>query len=156
DDPPPALVHHSGRARTGHEPRAVLVHVHHLEEVLVARVGVVDVVVERGVVHEDVERPEVRDRRLRARLGRLWIRDAGGDADRVTLPVGLLHGPLGTFLAGLGHDDLRALAEKPLRVGEADPLARARDDRDLVLQTTHGPPLGAASVPSLYARWMRL
>ena len=58
--------------------------------------------------------------------------------DRVALAVERLHRAGGALLDDLGDDDLRALGEEPLRVREPDALPGAGDDRDLVLQTSHG------------------
>ncbi len=97
--------------------------------------SIVDVVVERGVVHEDVDRAErgrASPRRSPASTARRRCRSARTSTS--PLPVELLHRGGGPVLVDLGDHDLGPFGEEPLGVREADALARAGDDRDLVLR----------------------
>ena len=115
----------------------MLVHRRDALQVFEARVEVVDVVVERGVVDEDVDGPERLHRFVHAVLGGVGVGDVGLDEDRVALALERFHRTGRTVLHDLGHDDLRAFGQEPFRVREADALPGAGDDRDLVLQTSH-------------------
>ena len=127
----------------------MLVHRGDALEVLEARVEVVDVVVERGVVHEDVDRAERLHRFVDAVLRGVGIGDVGLDEDRVALAFERLHRVGRALLHHFGHHDLGALGEEPLGVREADALPGAGDDRDLVLEASHG-------FPYFFRRAMRL
>ena len=137
DDAPVALLRHDRRRGLPHQPRAELVHPEHLLQVVEARIEVVDVVVQRGVVDEDVDGAERLDRPVDARLRGRLVGDVGLHEQRVALARERLHGRGGALLVDLGDHDLGALVEEPLRVREADALSRTGDDRDLVLQTSH-------------------
>ena len=144
DHPTPVLFRHHRRGGTSHQPRAELVHREHLLEVLVAGVEVVDVVVEGGVVHEDVDRAERVLCLAGAVVGRVGNGDVGGHEDDVALALQVGQRRLAALLVVVGDDDLGALAEEAFGVGLADALARAGDDGDAVLQT------------AAHDRWMRL
>jgi hypothetical protein len=111
----------------------VEVHAEHPLEVLVVVALVVDVVIERGVVDEDVDPAELLLRLAGTRRRRLLVGDVGLDEDGVAELLELLHGRGGAVLVDLGHDDLRALLEEPLGVRQPDALAGAGDDRDPVV-----------------------
>ena len=105
-----------------------------LLQVLVARVGVVDVVVERGVVDEDVDGAEPVDGRGDARVGRRGLAEMSVCTKATSpRPSSSFIAELGAVLVDLGDDDLGALGEEALGVAEPDALAGAGDDRDLAL-----------------------
>ena len=131
------LLRHDRCGSARHQPRAVLIHAGDALEVFEARVEVVDVVVERGIVHEDVDRAERLHRFIDTLLRGIGIGDVGLHEDRLTFAFERLHGTLGAFFHHLGHDDLGPFGEKPLGVGETNPLAGTGDDRDFVLETAH-------------------
>ena len=89
------------------------------------------------MLSEDVDGAERLDGRVDARLRGRLVGDVGLHEQHVALALERLHARRRALLVDLGDDDLGALVEEPLRVREADALARAGDDRDLVLQTSH-------------------
>ena len=120
------------------------VHGEHSLEVVVAVVGVVDVVVEGGVVDQDVDRAERLLGLPGAVLRGVGHGDVGGHEDDVACALQVGERRLAALLVVVGDDDLGALAEEALGIGLADALTRAGDDRDTILQT------------ATHDRWMRL
>ena len=91
-----------------------------------------------GVVDEDVEAPEGRDRAGDEPLSLIAVADVGLVEQRARAE--LRGGGLALLDVDVADRDLGALAGEALGDGEADALRRPRDHRDLVLQTHAVPP----------------
>src|SRR5207244_11455612 len=125
-----------------HEPGAEVVHVEDLAQVRVAGVLIVDAEEDGGVVDEHVDAPEALGDRPAEALGVVLARHVDALEDLPDVPR---HG---CALLGIDVRDHHAGAlfgEAP-GVGFADPLPRAGDDRDLVLEPHASPPMRAGGV----------
>jgi hypothetical protein len=101
--------------------------VRHLPDDLVAQ--------HTGVGDQDVQAAEGFDGRVDEGLGRFGRADGGGDGDGLAPGCGDLGGRgLSDSLVDVVDDDGRACAGQGLRVGEPEPPAASRDDRDLAGQ----------------------
>ena len=88
--------------------------------------------VDAGVVHEDVDPPELGPRALRHGREVGASRDVGRhDADAAPEPFHLRGGALGPGAVELGDDDVGPHPRQLERGGPTDAAARAGDDRDL-------------------------
>ncbi len=89
--------------------------------------------VEARVVDEDVETAAPLDRLHGHPLDLGLLGNVDGESDTAGIRLG---GTLGALQ--VGDDDPRALCREAVRDRLADPLGRARDERDLPLERAHG------------------
>ncbi len=138
DDLPLALPLHVPLDRAAHDPHARQVHRQYLVEILERVLGVIEVVVQRRVVHEHVDPAELADDGIGQRgcaglVGHVDLdRDGAGTDGRA---FGR-HGS-GRVRAHVGDDHLCALAREAQRISPSDALRGARDDGHPIPQS-HG------------------
>ena len=89
---------------------------------------------DRGVVHEHVERAEAR-RDLEGPLPGRFLSDVEVDVGRRG-PELLRHG-LAPGVEDIAEHHLRALGHQQARAHRSRPASRARDDRDLTVESCH-------------------
>ena len=135
DDLPLVPPLHVALDRPAHQPGTGQVHREDTVEVLERVHPDVEVVVDGGIVDENVDLPEAlgdpRRECVRARLvGHVDVRRHGLGTERLTLGG---HRPR-LIVADIPDDDPRSLTREPQRVRTADPLRRTGDDRYSVPQ----------------------
>src|SRR6058998_3307920 len=144
DDPPAPLLAHAAGGVPGAVEGALQVDGDDRVPLLLAHVEDHPVAQDAGVVHQDVDRAELLDRRLDDALGGREVGDAVGVGDRPPAAgADRLHhfvgdAPRGAAAVDLGAevvDDHRGpLGREQLGDGAADAAPRARDDRRLALE----------------------
>ena len=91
---------------------------------------------------EEVEPTELRDRGVEQRDDRLLVGDVELHRGRATAVVGDALGDRRRVVTGeVAHHHRDAFLGEPHRGGRTDAGSAARDDSDLVLESSHGSPL---------------
>lgn len=135
EDESPALLLHPHDRGAGAGEGALEVDLGDEVEVLVGHLPHDLVTQHAGVGDQDVQAAEGLDGRVDEGLGGFGRADGGGDGDGLAPGCGDPGGRgLSDSLVDVVDDDGRACAGQGLRVGEPEPPAASRDDRDLAGQ----------------------
>ncbi len=134
-----ALALHVGKHRPAREHHAEYVDVDDFAAVLDTGVAQFQVVVNRGVVDQDVDAAEAVEDLFRHRVELLLAGHVGADSEGLALAIDdFLLDHLGLLVARVHHADCRAFLDEAQRVLAADALRPSGYDRYLVLESHNG------------------